>query len=81
MSPNIRPHLLWEYDFSAFNFQKGAIIVVERVLERGNLQDWRALVLYYGREKILELAHLSKQLSKRDKDFAELFIHSEFLAI
>ena len=80
MQPNIRHHLLWEYSYPSFNFQKGARIVVERVVERGNLADWRALVAYYGKEKVLELVSLSKQLTKRDKAFAAIFIHSEFLS-
>lgn len=80
MTLNIRPHLLWEYNVGTFNFEKGAAIVIERVIERGNLKEWREVVIYYGKEKVIQIANLSKQLSKRDKDFTTLFVHSGFIA-
>lgn len=81
MTLNIRPHLLWEYNVSTFNFEKGAAIVIERVIERGNLKEWREIVTHYGKEKVIQIANISKQLSKRDKDFATLFVHSGFLVL
>ena len=80
MSPNIRPHLLWEYNFATFDFQKGVVIVVERVVNRGSMEDWKAVVSHYSKEKIIELTNLSKQLSEREKRFAALFIYSGFLS-
>jgi hypothetical protein len=80
MTLNIRPHLLWEYNFATFDFQNGAAIVVERVINRGNMEDWKALTAHYSKEKIIELANLSKQLSERDERFAALFIYSGFLS-
>jgi len=77
--PSITPSLLWEYDLSAFDFKRSARVVVERVIERGNLGDWKEILRFYGEEKILEIARSSRQLCEKDKHFAEIFIHSNLL--
>lgn len=79
-----RPHiintaLLWEYDLDTFNYEKSYKIVIERVLERGNLEEWREMVNVYTREQILETIEWSAQLEQRDKDFSKFFLTSEFL--
>lgn len=78
--PNIvNNSLLWEYDLDTFNYGKSYKIVIERVIERGNLEEWRKMVRLYSRKQILETIDCSAQLSKRDKDFAIFFLPSGFL--
>jgi hypothetical protein len=79
-----RPHiintaLLWEYDLETFNYEKSYKIVIERVLERGNLEEWREMVQLYSKEQILETIEWSAQLDKRDKEFSKFFLTSGFL--
>ncbi|MEO5945308.1 MAG: hypothetical protein ABIP79_00715 [Chitinophagaceae bacterium] len=79
-----RPHiintaLLWEYDLETFNYDKSFKIVIERVLQMGNLEEWRNMVNYYSRKQILETIEWSAQLDKRDKDFSKFFLNSGFL--
>jgi len=79
-----RPHiintaLLWEYDLETFNYDKSYKIVIERVLQMGNLEEWRNMVNYYSREQILETIEWSAQLDNRDKDFSKFFLNSGFL--
>ena len=79
-----RPHiintaLLWEYDLETFNYEKSYKIVIERVLQLGNLQEWKNMVNYYSREKILETIEWSAQLEQRDKDFSKFFLDSDLL--
>ena len=79
-----RPHiintaLLWEYDLETFNYEKSYKIVIERVLQLGNLQEWKNMVNYYSREKILETIEWSAQLERRDKDFSKFFLDSDLL--
>lgn len=75
----INPALLWEYDLETFNFDKSYKIVIERILQLGNLNEWRNMVRYYPMEKIKETIEWSKQLDKRDKEFSRFFLDSEFL--
>lgn len=79
-----RPHiintaLLWEFDLETFNYEKSYKIVIERVLERGNLEEWKEMVNLYSKEQILETIEWSAQLDKRDKDFSKFFLTSGFL--
>ncbi len=75
----INPALLWEYDLDTFNYEKSYKIVIERVLQLGNLEEWRNMVKFYTKEQILETIEWSAQLDKRDKDFSKFFLTSEFL--
>ncbi|SOE21883.1 hypothetical protein SAMN06298216_2334 [Spirosomataceae bacterium TFI 002] len=82
MKPKIiNSALLWEYDLETFNYKQYYKIVIERVLERGNLDEWREMVVLYSTEKILETIDWSAQLDKRDKDFSRFFLSSEFLHV
>ena len=77
--PQIATHLLWEYDLDSLDFNASRSIVIERVIERGNLEDWRAIFDYYGKEAIREVALSSKQLSPKDKKFTAVFLDSTLL--
>ena len=77
--PNISDTLLWEYDLNTFHWNKSYKIVIERVLERGNLKEWKEVFIFYGKEKILEVIEWSAQLRKKDKEFSRFFLNSEFL--
>ena len=77
--PKIRPQLLWEYDLETFNWERSYKIVIERVVQLGDIDEWREIYQFYKPEKILETIEWSKQLDKRDKDFARLFLNSDLL--
>ena len=75
----INTALLWEYDLDTFNYEKSYKIVIERVLQLGNLEEWRNMVNFYTREQILETIEWSAQLDSRDKEFSKFFLTSGFL--
>ena len=77
--PNIRKHLLWEYDWQRVNFTKLATVVIERVIERGNFQDWREIIRFYGKPKIQAVALKSTRLDRRNKQFTSIFLQSKFV--
>lgn len=79
--PNIPAYLLWEYDLDTFNYDKSYKIVIERVLQLGNLDDWREILQYYGEEKILTTIDWSAQLNERGKKFSREFLKSDFLHV
>ena len=76
--PNIRPHLLWEYDLETFNWKKSYKIVIERVIQLGTMEDWKAILAFYPIEHIHETIGWSNQLDSRDKSFAKLFLQSDY---
>lgn len=59
----ISPTLLWEYDLDTFDWEKSKRLVVQRIIERGRLEDFAAGIKLYGgieafREIIKEVRHL-----------------------
>ena len=78
--PNIiNPTLLWEYDLETFNYVKSYKIVIKRVLQRGNLNEWLEVVQLYTREQILETIEWSAQLDRKEKEFSRFFLNYDFL--
>lgn len=77
--PDIRSSLLWEYDLETFHWDRSYKIVIERVVQRGDVHEWREIYKFYGTEKILETVDWSRQLDTRDKNFAKLFLQSDLL--
>ena len=77
--PNIPGRLLWEYDLDTFNYDKSYKIVIERVLQLGNLEEWREILRYYGEEKVKETIEWSAQLGDWEKRFSRFFLNSDFL--
>lgn len=71
---------MWEYNFEALDFQRSKKVVIERIIERGNLLEWKEMLRYYGREAVLEVARDSKQLDRKEKNFTEIFVDSDFNA-
>ncbi|MCE7073418.1 hypothetical protein LZG74_24110 [Dyadobacter sp. CY327] len=79
--PNIPSRLLWEFDHDSFDFKKSYKIVIERVLERGNLDNWREMIRFYSKSQILETIEWSSQIDEKDKRFSRLFINSDFVNV
>jgi hypothetical protein len=64
----IRETLLWEYDLDQFNWEDMRILVVQRVIERGRMNDFYAILNLYGltgvRDAIKQISYLNpKDLS------------------
>jgi hypothetical protein len=53
--PNLKERLFWDTKFEDIDWQKAASSVIERVLQRGNDEEYEALVRFYGREKIIHV--------------------------
>lgn len=68
----IRPHLLWEYDLNKFNFQKMKNIVIQRVIERGNFQDWYFMLNKYPLNEIKQTIKSLPYLNPKDMNFVHV---------
>jgi hypothetical protein len=75
----ISPCLLWEYDLATFDFDQSKEIVIERVIQRGNLKDWQIAFAIYGKDALLHTAQYSKQLSERDRNFTKILVDSPLI--
>lgn len=78
-NPDIPQVLLWEYDLTTFNYQKSYRLVCERILQLGNLYQWREMIRCYTIEQIKDAIEWSAQLDQRDKEFSYFFLQSDFV--
>ena len=66
---NLSPELFWDCDQKKVDYEKNFRFVVERVLERGNLDDLRLIKSYYGMMRMKEAAINAKFLTERTLHF------------
>jgi len=51
----LRPLLFWDADSSLLDLEGYASYIVPRAMDRGNLEEVRYLMQYYGKERIKQL--------------------------
>ncbi len=53
---NFRNSLFWDINPKRLDTEKDAQFIIGRVLDFGNLKEWRLVEQLYGKEKIIEVA-------------------------
>jgi len=71
----IRSSLLWDMDLSSFDLQKGKQIVIERTIERGQMDDYYAAFDHYGFDTFRESLAKIKRLNPYVAPFATIAFH------
>ena len=66
----VRPSLLWEYDLEKFDWQQMRNEVVQRVLERGRMDDFYAILNLYGVEGVKAALREIPYMNDKDMNFA-----------
>ena len=70
----VTPSLLWEYNMNEFDWNTMRVVVVQRVIERGWLNDFYAILqLYGGVENIRQIIREIPKLSDKDIAFVCAF--------
>lgn len=54
--PNISRQAFWDVDFENIDYQKYDRFVVEKVIERGQHQDFLNILKFYGFDRVKKLA-------------------------
>ncbi|MCX6307784.1 MAG: hypothetical protein NTY32_02760 [Bacteroidia bacterium] len=65
----VRHTLLWEYDMERFDWQNMRTVVVQRVIERGQMQDFYAILNLYGLKGVKETIKKIPFLNPKDQSF------------
>ncbi len=65
-------HLFWDINISELDMEQHANYVVERVLERGRMNDWLLIKNYYGVDRLREIATGLKCLSPKSLSFISI---------
>lgn len=53
IKPNLKKRLFWEYDYEHINWQKEAVGIIERVIERGMKEEWDELIRFYSSSRVI----------------------------
>lgn len=65
----VRDSLLWEYDLADFDYQDMRTVVVQRVIERGRMEDYYAILNIYGLEGVKESIRDIPLMNAKDISF------------
>ncbi len=65
----IRETLLWEYDVDQLNWEDMRTLVVQRVVERGRMDDFYAILNLYGLEGVKGAIKQISYLNPKDLSF------------
>ena len=71
--PSLNNALFWDTDIEKIDWELNADAIIVRVLERGDLNDFREIRRAYGDEAIKKTAMTAKYLSARTLSFASFF--------
>ena len=68
-STDFSKYLFWDTNSATVDLERNAPYVVQRVLEYGELSDWRLLQEYYGLKRIVEIAKQLRSLDPKALSF------------
>lgn len=72
--PVFHRRIFWDVNFDALDYDKRARFVIERVFERGDVEDIRQCRRYYGDEVIQDILLSAKYLPERRLHLAAAII-------
>lgn len=70
-------YLFWDVDVSKFDFNAHAIHLTQKVVELGQLSDWKLLLELYGKEKIKDIVLNLRTLSPVTHSFLANYFNIE----
>ena len=74
-------HLFWDLNMEKFDIEKNSTIIIERVFNRGDIQDLHIIIRYFGMEIIKAEIIKAGFLDKKTINFASKILNipkSEF---
>ena len=77
--PVFHRRIFWDVDFDQLDYDLRARFVIERVFERGDVDDIRQCRRYYGDEQIREILLSAKWLSLHTVYLAAAVLDNELL--
>ena len=68
-------HLFWDTDPASVDPEKHARKIIERVVTRGRVSDWKSIVAYYGNQRLREEAVKIRSLDAKSLNFLSWILH------
>lgn len=72
MQLELRPALFWDVNVEEVDLQKNSASVIERIATRGRLDEFRAMVKFYGQETVKNTLIHARYLDKRTLSYCSL---------
>lgn len=72
---NLRPSLFWDTDYASINWEHHAKYVIERVLHRGTWEEFKSMLVFYGRERITAVIKRLRYMDKRVMHFCRVYFN------
>ena len=69
MQLQLRPALFWDTDISKIDLKKHRASVIERILMRGRLEEFRVMMQYYGKDTVRKVVLDARYLDKTTLSF------------
>lgn len=74
LKPNLDPKIFWDTRFEELDYEKYANFIIERVFERGDVEDIRQTRRFYGDEKVKEALKNAKYIPEHKWGLAESIV-------
>jgi len=65
----LSPHLFWDVDQSRVDVKKHLPLIIGRVMQYGQIDDWKTIQKYVGLDTIAEVAKEIRSLDERSMHF------------
>lgn len=65
----LRQTLFWDVDVQTLDFSLHKVSIIERITQRGRLQEFRDLLKFYGREEVKNILLKVRYLDKKTLAF------------
>ena len=72
MQLELRPALFWDVNIEEVDLQNHRASVIERIATRGRLEEFRAMVKFYGQETVKNALIHARYLDKRTLSYCSL---------
>lgn len=74
----LRKSLFWDANIDQIDLELDASFIIERVLERGNFNEWSFIKENYGLRKIKDEALKASYLTKKTLNFCSVYFSEPF---
>ncbi len=75
--PYDNKRIFWDVDAEKLDFDKKASFIIERVFERGDVEDIRMCIRFYGQNKVVEALKNAKWLMPQTIQLASAIFNNE----
>lgn len=69
------PSLFWDVDKAQLDFEKHAVHVVDKAINRGSWEDFQKVLSYYGRKRVKAIVKNLRYMDKRTMQFSSIYFH------